>query len=710
VTGRDISIDQRTIVHIQARVPAVPYRLAPPPARLAGRADLLGVLRRRLARPDHGPRVVALHGLGGVGKTSVALAYAHRWRSAHDGLVWQLAAEDPATLSAGFGELAAQLGIRGVVDAANPVTQVHAALAAQHEPWLLLLDNVTDYAAVRDVLPPAGDGEVVLTSRSAYWPDAVGLEVPTLDQAAAERFLAEHAGAGGTGAAAQVALELGALPLALDQAASFLDATGYPLDEYLALLRERRPELLRRGAPLGYAASVMSTWDAAFERLRGEHPAAIPLLRLLACCAPDAIPVRLLLGPSAPERLPAPGAGALLGDPFAVADAVTALRRYSLVGRPAGGLVSVHRLVQAVTADRLPAAERDAWRATAAALVEAALPADATVREAWAVCALLLPHARALLGPAAGGTLRIVEYLGGSGDYVTARVVQAEVYADARARLGPEHPGTLTAWTELARWTGHSGDSAGARDMFAAILPVRRRVSGPEHPDTLTVLNLLCDWTGQTGDEARARDIAAELLPLRRRVSGDEHLETLRVWTELGFWTGQLGEAARARDIYAEMLPVRIRVSGPEHSDALSARNQYARFVGEAGDPERARDLVAELLPVYERIAGHEHPDTLWARTNLAWWTGAAGDAEGAREQYLALLPLRLRVSGPQHPATLVAWGNLAWWTAQSGRVDDALRQYRELLPVRERVSGPEHPDTVRLRQNMARWTESASP
>ncbi|MCT9106551.1 tetratricopeptide repeat protein [Streptomyces mirabilis] len=683
----------------------MPYRLAPPPARLAGRQELLAELRRRLGTKGRAPRVVALHGLGGVGKTSVALAYAHRWKVAHDGLVWQLTAEDAATLSAGFGELAAQLGIHEIVDTTNPITQVHAALAAQDEPWLLILDNVTDYASIRDVLPPAGDGEVLLTTRSAYWPDDIALEVPVLDQRVAAEFLTEHT-TGDSSAAADLARELGALPLALDQAASFLDATGHTLGEYLRLLRERRAELLSRGQPLGYAASVMSTWNVAFQRLQTTHPDAITLLRLLACCAPDTIPFRLMLMPPSPVPAPAaPIVGALLGDLFAIADAITELRRYSLVGRPVGGHVSVHRLVQAVTIDQLPSAERDVWRTTAAELVQAVLPTDATVRKSWPRYALLLPHARTLLSPGSQGTIRMVDYLGASGDYVTARLVQSEVYADARRRLGDEHPDTLSALTELARWTGHAGDATRARNMFAEILPVRRRVSGPEHPDTLTVLYQLCDWTGQTGDATRARDIAAELLPIRRRVSGDEHLDTLRIWTELGFWTGQLGDAARARDIYAELLPVRERVSGPEHSDTLSVRDQYARWIGEAGDPLRAKELCAALLPVYERIAGAEHPDTLWARTNLAWWTGEAGDPASARDQYRVLLPVRIRVSGPDHPATLTAWTNLAWWTAQAGDREAALQEYRELLPIRERVSGPEHPDTLRVQSQIAHWT-----
>ena len=82
--------------------------------------------------------------------------------------------------------------------------------------------------------------------------------------------------------------------------------------------------------------------------------------------------------------------------------------------------------------------------------------------------------------------------------------------------LGPEHPDTLTARANLARWTGEAGDAAGARDQYAALLPVLERVLGPEHPDTLAARDNLAHWTGEAGDAAGARDQFAALLPVAR--------------------------------------------------------------------------------------------------------------------------------------------------------------------------------------------------
>ena len=140
-----------------------------PPPLLAGREDLLTELDTRLTGGDSsGPRTVALCGLGGVGKTSVALAYAHR-HLAEVGMAWQFAAADRTVLEDGFAELAAQLGARDDADVRDPVASVHGTLAAFPGQWLLIFDNVPDRAAVKRFLPPAGWGRVLVTSRNPNW-------------------------------------------------------------------------------------------------------------------------------------------------------------------------------------------------------------------------------------------------------------------------------------------------------------------------------------------------------------------------------------------------------------------------------------------------------------------------------------------------------------------------------------------------------------
>ena len=265
-------------------------------------------------------------------------------------------------------------------------------------------------------------------------------------------------------------------------------------------------------------------------------PRAVGLLRLLAFCAPEAIPLRLL-------RQPRPGLAGRLGgevarvlaplldDPLAPGDAIGALRRYSLVTLAADGVVSVHRLVQAITVAQMPAELAAAWRQAAAAVIEAALPATPESPETWTTFAPLLPHAQAVLDLTSRGMWRIARYLGHSGSYPSARdlfQVIAEAHREDGA-YGDEHPYTLAARASLARWTGEAGDAAAARDQFAALLPICERLLGPEDLNTLVTRANLAYWTGETGDAAAARDQFAALLPMWERVLGWEHPDTLPV-------------------------------------------------------------------------------------------------------------------------------------------------------------------------------------
>jgi hypothetical protein len=133
----------------------------------------------------------------------------------------------------------------------------------------------------------------------------------------------------------------------------------------------------------------------------------------------------------------------------------------------------------------------------------------------------------------------IARYLGWSGSYLAARdlfQLIADAYTENVAN-GVEHPGTLAARHNLARWTGAAGDAAGARDQFAALLPIRERVLGPEHPNTLNTRANLAGWTARAGDAAGARDQFAALLPTYERVLGPEHPNTLNTRANLAHWT-----------------------------------------------------------------------------------------------------------------------------------------------------------------------------
>ncbi|WP_018348494.1 hypothetical protein [Longispora albida] len=347
-----------------------PIRLGTRLPGLTGREDLIGQIAHRLAAAPLAPAIVALTGIAGVGKTSAAVEYAHRYRHGYQ-LVWQIPADGPGALWSGFAQLANILGVRDRAgrDSTDPVLQVHTALATRPGRWLVIIDGVPEAAAIRHVIPPVGDGHVIVTSQHPLWPDEQALPVPVLDAATAARYLTAATKDPDAGAARALAEELGGLPLALEQAAAYIRAAGESIGGYLALFRDQdaRAALLAESGGTAYGKGVAAVWLVAFEHLARHEPSAVTLLRLLSCYAPDAIPYRDLLaepaGPGAQSR-------ALAGNPFELNNAIIALRRYSLLQQPADGLTSVHRLVQAVTLGQLTDGERAQWKAEAAELME----------------------------------------------------------------------------------------------------------------------------------------------------------------------------------------------------------------------------------------------------------------------------------------------------------------------------------------------------
>ena len=372
-------------------------------------------------------------GNGGCGKIRVATAYARR-HLAEVEVAWQFSADDPTVLEAEFSELAAQLGVRDIADTRDPVATVHGVLAAYTAQWLLIFDSAPDHASIERFLPPTGPGRILITSQNPNWPHGYAVEVQLLALEAAADFVITRTGDQDRQAAQELVGLMDRLPLALEQAAAYVLATMGTLTGYLELFRHRRTEMLRRGEPTGYAGTVATTWALAFGQLEESSSAAVGLLRLLAFCAPDAIPLRLLLQPrpGLAEELPPDTARLLtplLEDPLAANDAIAALRRYSLISSAAEGAVSVHRLVQVVTADQMSATLAETWRQATAAVVGAAIPEDTEQPDSWPACAALLPHVQAAVPTDSDATARMASYLASIGNYSAARDLQQSSYS-----------------------------------------------------------------------------------------------------------------------------------------------------------------------------------------------------------------------------------------------------------------------------------------
>ena len=360
----------------RANLPAiwnVPYQRNP---FFLGRDDELTQLRSHLqaGQATALSQPQAISGLGGIGKTQLALEYAYRYHQDYHAVLWARAESTEALVSS-YVTIATLLRLpqREAKEQEIIVQAVKTWLQA-HRNWLLILDNADELTLLPDFLPPSLGGHLLLTTRAA----AIGqlahrLEIETLLPEQGALFLLRRAGLIAPDAelshasredrelALKISQELGGLPLALDQAGAYLEETGTDLGSYWQIYQQHRAYLLRerRGLVADHPASVATTWSLSFHRVEEKKPAAADLLRVCAYLAPDAIPEEILtagasfLGPV----LSLVPANALLFN-----QAIEVLRAYSLVRRdPKGKTISIHRLVQAVLQDTQEQKEQRLW-------------------------------------------------------------------------------------------------------------------------------------------------------------------------------------------------------------------------------------------------------------------------------------------------------------------------------------------------------------
>jgi tetratricopeptide (TPR) repeat protein len=573
-------------------------RLPEPVWNFTGRSDELETLRRQL---ENGGRSAitphAITGLGGIGKTQLALAYAHKHRGEY-GLVHWIAAEEPAGLAAGYVALAPALGLApGSSDQADLITAIREQLESR-ERFLLVFDNAPGPAALRPYLP-RGKGHVLITSRERLWRGtAQPLELDLLAEADAIELLADGSADTAVRAEAKaLAKELGFLPLALAQARAYMDELAVDIPTYRRRLAHSARSVLGRGLPEGadYTGSVATVWQASIEAAEQRCPAARPLLELLAFLAPDAVPRNLF---DADPELLSEG----LREPAERDEAVGALARFSLL-RAEPTTLTVHRLVQAVTRDGPDEASAGARVEATVQLLKAAWPGPPWEHTLWPRIADLLPHVLAStshaerLGVALPTTATL---LNNSGLYLKARAAwtQAEpLYQRAIAigekSLGPQHPSLATWLNNLANLYAATGRYAEAEPLYERAMSITERTLGPEHPSLAIRLNNLAGLYQATGRYAEALPLFQRAIAIDEKALGPEHPDVATDLNNLAELYRVTGRYAEAEPLFLRAITILERTLPPNHPNLRVGRHNYARLLDEFGRADEAAVLRA---------------------------------------------------------------------------------------------------------------------
>ena len=656
-----------------------------------------------------GVAVLAVHGLGGVGKSTLAAEYAVKYRRDFS-VIWWVTADSPAGIDTGLAALAAALQPTVAALLPEEVLRERAMQwLASHDRWLIVLDNVTDPVHVQGLLARAPTGRFVITSRRAtgWHHTATPVRLDVLTPSEASQLLAailthsRPSGPGQLDSADELCAELGHLPLAIDQAGAYIAETGTTPVSYLRLLADYPASMYQQTAEGGDAQrTIARIWRVTLDQLT-DTPTAGQLLRVLAFYAPTGIPRSLLDGLASPEQLNT---------------AIGRLAAYSMITTEGDDLL-VHRLVQAVarTPDpddphRTPAALSEAQE-QATSLLTSALPPAAVDPGGWSAWQALLPHVEVMAQHTAASTdtaetaallTQAAAFLADQGTLIRATSLFERALAARSRLLGKKHPDTLVARNNLARAYQEAGDLGRAIPLFEGALKDHIRVLGKKHPDTLAARNNLAYAYHAAGDLGRAIPLFEATLQDRRRVLGEDHPDTLGSRNNLARAYQEAGDLGRAIPLFEGALKDHIRVLGKKHPDTLAARNNLAYAYHAAGDLGRAIPLFEATLQDRRRVLGEDHPDTLGSRNNLALAYVAAGHPRRAIPQHKATLTASIRVLGEDHPHTLTTRNNLARAYQEAGDLRRAIPLFEATLQDRRRVLGEDHPGTLTTRNNLA--------
>ncbi|MFI5910774.1 FxSxx-COOH system tetratricopeptide repeat protein [Dactylosporangium sp. NPDC051541] len=716
-----------------------------------GRRDTLEQLRDRLSASVTVVVPQALYGLGGVGKTQVAIEYAYRFAADYD-LVWWISAEQVSQVRSALGELARELRLQETDTLGESVRQVRDALR-QGRPgrWLLIFDNVGDPETIREFIPQ-GPGHVLLTSRNQEWTqDATVVEITTFSRSESITFLTRRVQGLAVADADAVANRLGDLPLAIEQAAAWLSETGMPVIRYLELLDTQPLRILDENPPVGYDRSTAATWQLSLEQLRKQSPAAAKLLEICAFFAPEPIPTRLLYTPRFTQPLleydPA------LHDPIRQGRLIRQIGRYALASVDSGQtIMQIHRLVQAVIQDSLTPAEREENRKHVYRVLATAERADPDEVASWPAYARLLPHVRGSRANHSSDmqvrlfVVDVVRYLWSRGDFSSSQELAEETVQQWRgdSRIGEDQVTLLLDF--------HLGNALRSQAMFDRALDIdqralerlketveeeddpyivmtaggvaadlralgrfeearvlaedayerAQRTFGEDHDRTLSAANNVAVSLRLVGDFNGAANYDEDTLSRRRRVFGERHLYTLLAANNYAHDLRAIGRFEESKELLDKALQSYRALLGDSAPATLRAAKNMAVTLRKLGDIRAARQLTGDTLQRYRDLHGEEHPDTLSCLMNAAFEESALGNGEAAERIARQVLAGYETLYDERHPFRLAALNNLAIFVRLNGAAEAARALSDQAAVLFERALGAEHPYTLSSRINLA--------
>ncbi|OJJ60235.1 hypothetical protein ASPSYDRAFT_89112 [Aspergillus sydowii CBS 593.65] len=744
----------------------VPFERNP---RFQGREDTVRQLADQILSIDHRKaRKAAISGLGGMGKTQVALelTYTIRQEDPARSIFWIPSTSIEAVEQA-YRNLARLLGVSdGGSDDVKSIVK-HYLSSERAAPWVLIIDNADDFdmwltsrtsPALKTFLPASQQGFILFTSRNGalvsrlVGPNVIQLSemddmtsVALLKDSLIQKDLTKD-----EISTTMLVDRLCGLPLALVQASSFINENSMSLKIYLNLLDQQEEsmiQLLSENFEDEYRYPetenpVSATWLISFQSIQESNKLAEEYLRFMACIDCKDIPLSLLPEPETElEKEKALGV----------------LKAYSFISQQANSeFATMHRLVHLATRNWLrkenilPGCTMAAGEHISAVFPEG----DHEDRSLWRK---YLPHAQVLLereefehdgdvkDDLAGNVgrclvedgrdndaeylllkcvasrrerldasdprlLRTISDLAGvycaQGKFKEAEDASIQVLHSRQAVLGDDHPDTLLSKHELAASIYLQSRLKEAEIIYRQVLQQRKSILGDEDPATLATMFALGEVLANSGRLQEAEELQVRVVELRKVILGPEHPHTLSSMGSLAKILLELGRLSEAEELQLKVYKVQNAILGDNHRSTLASMGHLACIYHEMNRLDESEELDAKTLEIRKAILGPEHPDTLTSMSNLAVSFQVRGRLADAEKLALRTLDIRKATLGATHQDTLVSMDILADVWKDQGRPYDAIALLSECTELQESHLGPDHPDTISTKLWLESWRQ----
>jgi tetratricopeptide (TPR) repeat protein len=694
-----------------------------------GRDVLLDQLYRQLRKYTQASVLPqTLHGFGGVGKTQLAVEYVYRHQAEYD-VIWWIAAERPRDIRIDLQTLGTQIGVEGQTDNAEQAARnVINELGAGGRRWLLVYDNAEAPETIKPLVPTAG-GHVIITSRDPAWArGGNALEVDVLEREESIDLLRRRDGDVSPEDADRLAEKLGDLPLAIEQAAIWRNATGMSVDEYIALLDQQVGELMSEGQPADYTTTLSAFVSLALERLHRDSPATAELFELFAHLGPDPVSATMLY--NGRNATLSDTLRTALRDPIAMNRMIRELVRLGLAKRtttrpahrpgeqesrtrPIQG-IQVHRLIQRVLRGTLDGTAGERSRDNVRKLLAASNPGLPDDPATWPTHAEIGAHLSAadLIHSADGDVRQTVldqaRYLFRRGDHEASRSISELMCAEwsrpaDQGGLGKDHGDTLQANRHLANALRVLGEHGRARQIDEDTM--ERLLNNPEfgddHEHTVAVAFGLGFDLSIAGDFAGSLVRDEENLQRARRRYGDEHDYTYQASNNVAASLRVLGQFRRALEIDTELVRAWRSSAGDNDLRTLTAVGKLALDLYGLGRFEEALQTQQQAFPSLQDLLGGQHDQVLLAARTIAIATRKVGRYAEALKLARENRELFRNRFGDTHENTLAAAMSYANALRVSGQYAEARTVGRETVDQYRSTFGPQHPHTIAAQVNL---------